>query len=94
MVENHESQEGKGAFGEEPICAVCHNVIESNDYSGQVLDLAHKVTLTIVATAGGAFMPHVLEVHGDCLSYLRDKIMEINEGDFGCNPFSPLQVIP
>jgi hypothetical protein len=83
MVEKvHESQEHNGAqSSEELICAVCHNVIESNDYSDQVLNPNHKVNLTIVATAGDTFLPHILEVHGNCLPYLRDKIIEINEGE-------------
>jgi hypothetical protein len=83
MVEKvHESQGRNGApLGEEPICAVCRNVIESNDYTDQVLNPTHKVNLTIVATAGDAFLPHVLEVHENRLPYLRDKIVEINEGE-------------
>jgi hypothetical protein len=83
MVEKvHESQEHMGAqLREEPVCAVCHNLIESNDYSDQVFNPAHTVSLTLFATAGDAFLPHILEVHGDCLPYLRDKIIEINEGE-------------
>ncbi len=82
MRKVHESQERNGALlGEEPVCAVCRNVIESNDYADQVLNVTHKVSLTIVATDGDTFLPHALEVHGDCLPYLRDKIIEINEGE-------------
>jgi hypothetical protein len=71
----------KACVHEGPICAVCQNPIQIHDYVGEVLNPTHEVNLTIIATAGDAFLPHVLEVHGDCLKELRDHIITINEGE-------------
>jgi hypothetical protein len=64
----------------EPLCAVCQNPIEVHGYSGQKLHSDHHVTLTIVATDGDTFLPHILEVHGKCLKNLKNQIIEINKG--------------
>ena len=65
---------------EGPICAVCGGLIEERDYSGQNLDPTHAFNLIVSATAGDAFLPHALQVHGECLKDLKDMLMEINKG--------------
>jgi hypothetical protein len=81
MAEDRIVPDRKAHVHEEPICAVCQRSIEIHDYVGEVLNLTHEINLTIIATAGDAFLPHVLEVHGDCLKELRDQIIKINEGE-------------
>jgi hypothetical protein len=80
-VEDRTKPDRKAQSHEGPLCAVCQNPIEIRDYAGEVLNLTHEINLTIIATAGDAFLPHVLEVHGDCLKELRDRIIKINEGE-------------
>ena len=75
-AESEELQKsGKGV-----ICAVCGTPIEDRDYSGQKLNPEHKFRLIVSAAAGDAFLPHVLQVHGECLKGFKEKLMEINEG--------------
>ena len=63
-----------------PICAICGEPIEEVDYSGQKLSEGHEINLTIIAMAGQASLPHILEVHGDCLPDLKEKLVKKNEG--------------
>lgn len=65
---------------EGPICAVCHEPIEVCDYSNQTVKSTHKINLTVFAMAGDASLPHVLEIHGDCLKDLKDELIKINRG--------------
>ena len=62
------------------VCAICHKPVEISDYRNQKLNPEHVITLTIVATAGDAFLPHAIEVHGQCLKELQDELMEKNRG--------------
>ena len=62
------------------VCAICHKPVEASDYRDQKLNPEHVITLTIVATAGDAFLPHAIEVHGECLKELQDELMEKNRG--------------
>ena len=64
----------------ESMCAVCHKSVEACDYRDQKLNPEHVITLTIVATAGDAFLPHAVEVHGECLKELQQELMEKNRG--------------
>ena len=62
------------------ICELCGNPIEDCNYAGQKLDSAHTFKLVISASAVDAFLPHVLIVHGECLTDLKDMLMEKNKG--------------
>lgn len=79
-----EIKEHSGKSEETPekrlICELCGNPIEDRDYSGQKLESDHTFKLIISASACDAFLPHVLLVHGECLKYLKDMLMERNEG--------------
>ena len=67
-------------YGCGPLCAVCGNPLEVNDYSGEQLSEFHCVDLVIIASAGDASLPCILEVHGSCLSGLRDMLYQKNKG--------------
>ncbi|MBU7047937.1 MAG: hypothetical protein HXS54_15980 [Theionarchaea archaeon] len=60
------------------VCAICHKSVKVCDYRDQKLNLNHVITLTIVAIAGDAFLPHAIEVHGECLKGLQQELMEKN----------------
>ena len=61
-------------------CAICGKPIDAKDYSGERLSEDHTVDLTFMAGIGDSSLPYMLEVHGDCLHELRDKIIEKNKG--------------
>ena len=63
-----------------PICAVCGHPIEVHDYSGEKLSETHIVDLAVFVLEGDASLPHILEVHGDCLPGLRDTLICKNKG--------------
>jgi hypothetical protein len=63
-----------------PTCAVCGNPLEIHDYSGEALSESHKVDLAIIASVGDTSLPYILEVHGNCLSGLRDMLYQKNKG--------------
>ncbi|MBU7025785.1 MAG: hypothetical protein HXS48_02505 [Theionarchaea archaeon] len=65
--------------GEGPICVVCGNPIEIKSYSGTLKE-DHSVNIFILAGIGDKSLPHSLEAHGDCLPFLRDKLIEKNKG--------------
>jgi hypothetical protein len=61
-------------------CAICGKPINLKDYPGERLTREHTVDLTVMAGIGECSLPYMLEVHGDCLPELRDKIIEKNKG--------------
>ncbi len=66
--------------GKVPMCGICNKPVQTCDYSGQPLTSDQNINLTIMAMAGGSSLPVSVEVHGECLKELRDKIVERNKG--------------